>query len=331
MINMRHWLTALLLTGFTLQAQALQCKSLFKTPDQVQEVTKPQTPFNDVIVTHDSHSAAPAFMALSPTKAVESPSALALKIVKHAIMGSAFSLTDKNFLAKDEIILNYPLKNKYSLEVIYKSDSRESEKFVISEINLRSATNKKFEVAEDLFHKDRYELEKNQFDFSEHFEPGTKIDAQIPFVIEGKTIDILEKHVPAFELFSKEELRKLFTTQTEKQISRAIFVRKAKDVFVKVIVKQPFKIIMSAVIAFSVFTFQHSLEVQSVVSHKIESKVQELRLIEEKDAKDTIKESFDYSFKKPDGTVVKFKVVAHQGKKSNQLEYKVKFISEDQP
>lgn len=344
MIKMRHWLLALLLTAFTTQVKALQCKSLFKdSSETVLAPSAPAKPFNDVVLTRDTKSDAPAIMTLSPTQLVESPSALALKIVKHAIMSPSFSLTDKNFLAKDEIALNYPLANKYSLEVIYKSDSRESEKFIINEINLRSPTNKKIKVAEDLFLKDKFELEKNEFEFSEHFEHGTKIDARIPFFVEGKTIDILEKNVPAFELFSKEELRNLYTTKTEKQISRAIFVRKAKDVFVKLIVKQPFKIIMSAAIAFSVFTFQHSLNVQSVIEHKV-GQIQQIELKETrenakqkellrsiKDIDQTLMaEEFIYTYKKDDGTVMKFKVLAHESKKSNQIDYKMKVLSEDQ-
>jgi hypothetical protein len=174
-------------------------------------------------------------------------------------------------------------------------------------------------------------LNKKQFDLNEYFEPGTVIDASIPFFIEGKTIDILEKYVPSFELFSKEELRVLFTTKTEKQIARTVFVRRAKDIFVKVILKEPFKLLLGVVVTFSVYTFQNSMEVQSVVDTKIHQEVQQIKEIEAKESKleeSTLSENFVYTLKQVDGKEVKLKIKAKENTVTNKIDYQVKLIPE---
>ncbi len=246
-----------ILVHFAVSAQAVQCIDLFSNQDS-QTIEAAES----VTITHNEASADPAKLVLTQKHVLKDSAKAAIEITRQALLSSNISLSDKNFVKKDHMTLGYKLGKDYFLEVVYKSDSRVENKFVIKEISIVSPTGYKTLVTKDIFHEDRYELQRSEFEITKYFEPGTVIDVAIPFIIEGKTLDILEKYADAFELFTKTELRQLFSLKSEKVIAQKILLRKAKDIFYKVLVKEPFKILLGVVVMFSIMTMQNDAEPQ---------------------------------------------------------------------
>lgn len=266
-------------------SQAYRCEALFSAASGVSIVTQ-------------QLSEKTATLNLSESAPNLNHSDEAITIIRHALQSTSFNLSDKNFLYKDEIVLGYNLKNDYSLEVGYKSDSRFTDKFVINEISIVSPTGYKTRLAKDLFLENNYELKQSQFDLSRFFEKGAVAEVNIPFFIQGKTLEILSKYVKDLELFNKNELRDLFASSSSSTIKHKMLFKRAQAIFHDVLIKQPFKIFIGAAIAFSVMTFKDATNVERLQYIPVVGKIL--------NKQDTVR--FEYSTKEN----IKYEVIAKE-------------------
>lgn len=289
-------------------AKANRCENLFPMRHQGVRISK----------SIDLES--PASIRLTESKNFDTPETQAIKIVRQALVSPSFVLNDKNFISKDEMTIGYTIDNGYSLNVVYKSDSRATKKFNINEIHLITPTNYKVKLSDSLFKEDRFELNQNEFDVNNYFPLGTKIEANIPFFIEGKTLDVLDKYNTYFGLFKKEELKKVFSNPSANAIQSLLSIRRAKDVFHKILVKQPYKMVIGVAISFSVLTYNKTTTVTPAkpVTNKTE-------LAENK--KNSVQ--FKESVKDPkSGNIIHYEVAAKEYNDSKRIDYQVEPVSD---
>lgn len=262
----------------------------------------------------------PALVTLTEAKASESAQAQAIKIVRQALVSPSFILSDKNFISKDEISIGYTIDNGYTLSVIYKSDSRIENRFIINELNLITPTNYKVKLSDGLFKEDRFELNKNEFEVNNYFPLGTKIEANVPFFIEASTLEVLDHYNTYFNLFKKEELKKIFAASSSKKIQSLLSIRRAKDVFRKVLIKQPYKMIIGVAVSFAALTYNNTTTITDPKPLKIAPET-------------TLKTANGVSFgeKIPDpktGKIIPYKIAAEEYKNSEMIEYKIQPVSD---
>lgn len=301
-------LTVLFSSQFAL---ALQCKSLFESRSSVvtnEHVLK----FSENYSSHE-----PAKMSLNPIQLGKNPQAESIEIIRYALQNRSFVISEKNFLTKDEIVLGYPLKNDYSVEVVYKSDSRGEDKFIINELHLITPTGQKRLIGEKIFHHDRFELKTSQFDLSEYFGPGVQLDLNVPFKIEGQTLNALDKHASSLKLFSKQELRNLYFNNSPAKIASKTFLRRAKTIFIKVLVKEPFKMLVGGALTFSVFTFYNTVDIA-----KVTPKAPQTETVKMLKPKTEFVETVTHA----DGRTVKYKAIATEDAKKNRIDYEVQVV-----
>lgn len=242
---------SLLFTTHIFAAQ--QCESFFQT------TTLESTTSNSYLIQNKTDTES-SLLQLVPTDFSSNAKVSALEVIKLSLTSTSFSLLEKNYLNKDKITLGFSLKDGMTLEVSYASNSKYEDQFLIEQINIRSATGYKFKVAENVLQEHDFELKSDVFDLTKYLGGNSNLELKIPLVIRGQTLSQIADYAKSFELFTKDELRTLYTTKNEKQIARTIFSRKAKDLFYKVLVKEPFKLIIGGAMMFSVMQMTKNID-----------------------------------------------------------------------
>jgi hypothetical protein len=182
------------------------------------------------------------------------PQIAALKIINAALKTAAFLVTEKNFIDKDNLILGFSLPSNYSLEVTYVSNSMVQSQFVIKKIQLISPTGQKKNISSDLIQIDEFKLAADYFELSDNVLFHADIHLKLPLTIEAVVLKELTKYSSSFDLFSKDELRNIFITENTKKIKSKLFARKAIELFKKVLIKEPFKLLIGGIMMFSVLS-----------------------------------------------------------------------------
>lgn len=286
---------------------AQRCESLFT--EQAQKTTSEY-----LTVTADSSLEGKSVLNLTTQDFSANPKKSALEIIRRSMLNSSFAVLEKNFLNKDKLTLGFSVSPDHILEVIYGSESRLEDQFIIEQINLRTVTGYKLKVAENILTEDAFELKSHQFDIAKYLPAGQQINLRIPMAIRGDTLKYLADYAKSFDLFSKQELRQLFNEKTEAQISRALFLRKAKELFYKVLVKEPFKIVIGGAMMFSILNADRVVDMVPTDLLSKPAITQQVPL-------ETVQ--FEHTVKNAQGQEVKLKVTAKETTQMNKVDYSI--------
>lgn len=180
-----------------------------------------------------------------------------LELLRLLVQNSDFKLEDKTVLTKNKFTLGIPFKEGYFFELTYESRSNNQPRFVLQDkIILVTPTGKEIKATDDLLDANELKIKKSEFDLTGLSASGLEIHLRVPLVIEGQLLSQLSKMASYFEYFKKSEIAKIVESQNLKKINTLFRLRKAKDVFINVLIKQPFKSLISGVIMFAVISGQ---------------------------------------------------------------------------
>ncbi len=291
---------------------AVQCTSLFESTHMD---ISPKKTYLEQRTTENE----PSSLQIIPMDFSANPKISALEIIRLSLTSSSFSLLEKNYLNKDKITLGFNLKDGTTLEISYASNSKFEDQFLIKEVNIRTATGYKITIAENIVKENDFELKSDLLDLTKSIGGNTNLELKVPLIIRGQTLAHVAEQAKNFELFTKDELRILYATKTEKQIARTVFIRKAKDLFYKVLVKEPFKILIGGAMMFSVMQMGKSIE--PVVLPAVQTQqavVSTVAPIQQ--------DNFQFTRKDKSGNRQTFQVKAQSTQNSNQINYSVQRI-----
>jgi hypothetical protein len=291
---------------------ALQCASLFES------TSIDIAPKKSYLEQHTTESET-SNLQIIPMDLSANPKISALEIIRLSLTSSSFSLLEKNYLNKDKITLGFNLKEGATLEISYASNSKFEDQFLIEQVNIRTATGYKIKIAENIVKENEFELKSDLFDVTKFLGGNTNLELKVPLIIRGQTLAHIAEQAKNFELFTKDELRILYATKTEKQIARTVFIRKAKDLFYKVLVKEPFKILIGGVMMFSVMQMGKSIE--PVVLPAVQTQQTVISTVAP-----TQQDSFQFTHKDKSGNSQTFQVKAQSTQNSDQINYSIQRI-----
>lgn len=170
------------------------------------------------------------------------PEEAAIEMMRLLLQNSAYVLEEKNVLTKGELTIGIAAKDGYFFEVTYKSMSTEKSQFIVDKITVRTPTgtgSKK--VAEGFLKADKVQIKKAEHELGDILGAGINAKIKIPLIIDGPLLTKIDKLSKFFEYFKKDELRKLLRTNSMAKIRLVFEYRRARDVFFKVLFKEPMK------------------------------------------------------------------------------------------
>lgn len=171
----------------------------------------------------------------------------ALELLKLVVQNSSHILEDKNVLNKDKLTLGVPLKNGYSLEVVYASDARAYSRFIIDKVSVVLPNGKSQKITDTVLTAEGDQFDKKSVEIKGALENALDIELNLPTHIEGPTLMQFADYARYFEFYTKEELRERVQTLTPKRMEYSFKYRHLKDVFTKLIIKEPFKQIFTVI------------------------------------------------------------------------------------
>ena len=249
---------AVLLTltySFNLVAQTQACEGLF-TENKVinQELVSGS---KRLTIFETLNEQAPSTLVIESVPFSENLEVATLELMRMIIQNSDFKLEDKTVLTKNKFTVGIPLKDGYFLEATYESKSNTSPRFVLQDkIVLITPTGKLIKVTDELLDADELKIKKSAFTLTGFAQTGLEIHLRLPLVVEGPLLAHFSEMATYFEYFKKSEIAKLVQGQSLTKINVLFRLRKAKDVFFNVLIKQPFKSLISGVIMFAVINGQ---------------------------------------------------------------------------
>lgn len=170
------------------------------------------------------------------------PEEASIEMMRLLLQNSSYVLEEKNVLTKGELSIGIPAKDGYYFEVTYKSMSTEKSQFIVDKITLRTPTgtgSKK--VAEGFLKASEVKIKKAEFELGDILGAGINAKIKIPLIIDGPLLTKIDKLAKFFEYFKKDELRQLLRTNSMTKIRLVFEYRRARDVFFKVLFKEPMK------------------------------------------------------------------------------------------
>ncbi|MES2803364.1 MAG: hypothetical protein V4654_12790 [Bdellovibrionota bacterium] len=170
------------------------------------------------------------------------PEEASIEMMRLLLQNSSYVLEEKNVLTKGELSIGIPAKDGYFFEVTYKSMSTEKSQFIVDKITLRTPTgagSKK--VAEGFLNADEVKIKKAEHELGDILGAGINAKIKIPLIIDGPLLAKIDKLAKFFEYFKKDELRNLLRTNSMTKIRLVFEYRRARDVFFKVLFKEPIK------------------------------------------------------------------------------------------
>lgn len=172
----------------------------------------------------------------------EKPEEASIELMRLLLQNSSYVLEEKNVLTKGELSIGIPIKDGYYFEVTYKTMSSERSQFLVDKITLRTPTgtgSKK--IAEGFLSSGEVKIKKAEHELGDVLGQGINAKIKIPLIIDGPLLDKIDHLSKFFEYFRKDELRKLLQTNSMLKIRTVFEYRRARDVFFKVLFKEPMK------------------------------------------------------------------------------------------
>ncbi len=245
----------ILISLFSFIAQALTCKSLFIQPPIQPYSIETDSPRLDMAqITNDgTHSK----LFVEESGFSKDVNQAVIEMIRMLSANSAFKLEDKNVLTKNKFTLGVPIKDGYVLELNYESKSNINPRFILQDkIVLITPSGKEYKITDDLLQRDEIKINKSEFDLKDYAHLGRHLKLKAPLVVDGLLLKKFSQLADYFEYFKKAEIANIFKSNSMLQIETAFRLRKAKDVFFNVLVKQPFKFMISGALMFAVMNTQ---------------------------------------------------------------------------
>lgn len=172
----------------------------------------------------------------------QKPDEASIEMMRLLLTNSSYVLEEKNVLLKGELSIGIPIKDGYYFEVSYKTMSSERSQFIVDKITLRTPTgtgSKK--VAEGFLKAGEVKIKKSEHELGDILGAGINAKIKIPLIIDGPLLNKIDKLSKFFEFFRKDELRNLLRSSSMLKIRTVFEYRRARDVFFKVLFKEPMK------------------------------------------------------------------------------------------
>ena len=189
-----------------------------------------------------TNSPAPEKVVIEKLDFSEKPDEAAIEVMRLLLQNSSYVLEEKNVLTKGELVIGVPAKDGYYFEVTYKSMSGERSQFIVDKIALKTPTGSESKkIAEGFLNAGELKLKKTEFEIGNTLGDGINAKLKIPLIIDGPLLNKIDKLAQFFEYFKKDEMRTLLKSNSMFKIRTVFEFRRARDVFFKVLLKEPMK------------------------------------------------------------------------------------------
>lgn len=205
-------------------------------------IEKVQSNSDRVELKKHTNSEAPEKLVIEELGFSQKTDEASIEMMRMLLQNSSYVLEEKNVLTKGELAIGIPVKDGYYFEVTYKSMSSERSQFIVDKITLRTPTgtgSKK--IAEGFLKAGEVKIKKAEHEIGDILGEGVNAKIKIPLIIDGPLLNKIDKLSKFFEFFRKDELRKLLQTSSMLKIRTVFEYRRARDVFFKVLFKEPMK------------------------------------------------------------------------------------------
>lgn len=170
------------------------------------------------------------------------PDEASIEMMRLLLQNSSYVLEEKNVLTKGELSIGIAAKDGYFFEVTYKSMSTEKSQFIVDKITVRTPTGTGSKrIAEGFLKAGEVSIKKAEHELGDILGAGINAKIKIPLIIDGPLLTKIDKLAKFFEYFKKDELRNLLRTSSMAKIRLVFEYRRARDVFFKVLFKEPMK------------------------------------------------------------------------------------------
>lgn len=181
----------------------------------------------------------------------------AIELMRMLVRNNDFKLEDKNVLLKNKFTVGIPLREGYTLQLTYESRSNANPRFVLQDrLVLVTPAGREVRVTEELMSRDQLSLARNEYELADYAELGQQLRLRVPLVVEGPLLSKVARLADYFEYFTKEELGRIVRSSSMLRIETLFQIRRARHVFFKVLIKEPFKFMIGGALAFAVFNSQ---------------------------------------------------------------------------
>lgn len=209
-------------------------------PPVIKEPVRSQS--NRVDLVKLTNSAAPEKVVIEKLDFSQKPDEAAIEVMRLLLQNSSYILEEKNVLTKGELVIGVPAKDGYYFEITYKSMSGERSQFIVDKIALKTPTGSESKkIAEGFLSAGELKLKKTEFDIGNTLGDGINAKLKIPLIIDGPLLTKIDKLARFFEYFRKDEMRTLLKSNSMLKIRTVFEYRRARDVFFKVLLKEPMK------------------------------------------------------------------------------------------
>lgn len=244
-----------LIYSFSLVAQTRACEVLFSETTEASRDLLSES--KRLVVFDTGKETVPSTLIVESVPFSENLDEATLELMRMIVQNSDFKIEDKTVLTKNKFTVGIPLKEGYFFEATYESKSNTVPRFVLQDkILLITPTGKEIKATDELLDQDQFKIKKSEFTLAGFAQTGLEIHLRLPLVVEGPLLTRFSKLAAYFEYFKKSEIAELVQGQSLTKINALFRLRKAKEVFFNVLIKQPFKSLISGVIMFAVINGQ---------------------------------------------------------------------------
>ncbi|AZZ36531.1 hypothetical protein CIK05_06920 [Bdellovibrio sp. qaytius] len=206
----------------------------------IKESVQSQSPRVELVKV--TNSPAPEKLVIENVNFSEKTDEAAIEVMRLLLQNSSYVLEEKNVLNKGELVIGIPAKDGYYFEVTYKSMSGERSQFIVDKISLKTPTGSESKkIAEGFLKAGELKLKKSEFEIGNLLGDGINAKLKIPLIIDGPLLNKIDKLARFFEFFKKDEMRNLLKSNSMLKIRTVFEYRRARDVFFKVLLKEPMK------------------------------------------------------------------------------------------
>lgn len=247
-------LLPLLMFFSAITSHALTCESLFVAPFDPYTITSDSARVRITKVAGDHVNSR---LTVEEGAFSRDVNVASIELVRMLIRNSDFKLEDKNVLLKNKFTLGIPVKDGYVLQLTYESSSNAAPRFILQDkVVLITPAGREIRITNDLMSPDQLRLNRTDFEMADYAVRGLELNLKVPLVVEGPLLSKFSHLADYFKYFRKEELSRVFQSNSMLRIESQLKLRKAKHVFHQVLIKEPFKFLIGGAIALTVMNSQ---------------------------------------------------------------------------
>lgn len=239
---------------FSFVAQALVCKSLFIPPIEPYSIQTDSPRLEMIKVTNEMVSSK---LFIEEAQFSKDVNTAVIEMIRMLVQNSDYKLEDKNVLTKNKFTLGVPIKDGYILQLTYESKSNTDPRFILQDkIALITPSGKEFKTTEEIIARDEIKINKSEIELKDYSVLGTHLKLKAPLVIDGSLLKKFSQLAEYFEYFEKSELAEIFKSNNMLKIKSQFTMRKAKNLFYNILIKQPFKFMIGGALMFGIMNYQ---------------------------------------------------------------------------